>query len=264
MLAAAPRLWGEMTAPQLGAAAEAGDLVLLPIGAVEQHGAHLPVDTDIRLGIAVAEEVSRRFPAAIVAPPVWWGLSGYHTDFPGYFTLSTATFMALVKELCANLVDQGFRKVALVVGHGSNKPVVGVVVSEVMRELGVAIVQLNYLNLGAAAFRSARVSGPGGEFHAGELETALMLHHRPDLVDMERTVTRYVDPVEHLGLSAGVRDIFAGGDATIGIELARGFPVGVAGDARGATPELGAQVFAAIVERTLEILREYHGGRAVG
>jgi creatinine amidohydrolase len=247
-----------MTAPGVGAAAERSDLVLLPIGAVEQHGAHLPVDTDIRLGVAVTRELARSRPWTIIAPPVWWGLSGHHRDFPGLLTLRTETFVGLLEDLCESVILQGFRKLALIVGHGSNKPAVGLVVAEMMRRHAVPILQVNYLNLGAAKFERLRRSEPGGEFHAGELETALMLHVRSDLVHMERAVDCHLDPKEHLGHSAATRDIFGDGDVAIGFDLRASFPDGVAGDPTLATPELGADVFEAIVGRAGELVDEYH------
>ncbi|HMJ03639.1 MAG TPA: creatininase family protein [Conexibacter sp.] len=252
-----PRTWADMTAPAIGEAAARGDVVLLPVGAVEQHGPHLPVDTDIRLAVAVAEEVAKRQPRTLVAPPVWWGLSGYHRGFPGFLTLRPATFMALLEDLCNSILDQGFGKLVLVVGHASNKPIAQLVVSELMQTRGVPVMQVNYLNLGAPAFARARRSALGGDFHAGELETALMLHVRPDLVQMERAVSRPLDPREHLGHSAATRDIFSAGDVGVGFDLRAGFPEGVAGDATLATAVLGADVFEAIAARACEVVDEY-------
>jgi creatinine amidohydrolase len=252
-----PRIWGEMTSPEIAAARDAGAVALIPIGAIEQHGPHLPVDTDISLALAAAMEAARQRPYMIVAPPVWWGLSGNHTGFAGFFTLRASTFLALLEDLCTSLVDQGFRKIALVVGHASNKPPAQMVVADVMQRRGVPIVQLNYINLGAAAFQQLRQSPPGGDWHAGELETALMMHVRPDLVKLEGAPVRYVDPQAHFGLTAGPRDIFGAGDATIGFDLAASFPDGVAGDPTVATAELGGAVFTAIVDRMCSILDEY-------
>jgi creatinine amidohydrolase len=255
----ARQTWADMTAPEIGRAAGRGDVVLLPVGAVEQHGPHLPVDTDIRLAVVTAEEVARRCEHALVAPPVWWGLSGYHRGFPGLLTLRPATFTALLEDLCTSLLDQGFRKIVLVVGHGSNKPIVQLVVSELMQTRGVPIMQVNYLNLGAAAFARGRRSPLGGDFHAGELETALMLHVAPDLVHRELAVRCLLDPRVHLGHSAAARDLFSAGEVTVGFDLRASFPEGVAGDATVATAELGAEVLEAIVARACELVGEYHG-----
>src|SRR5690554_3881324 len=113
------RTWSEMTSPEIAKASEECAVVLLPIGAIEQHGPHLPVDTDISGAWEVAKELARRKPYSIVAPPVWWGLSGSHRAFAGTLTLRPATFYALLHDICVSLIDQGFQKIVLVVGHGS-------------------------------------------------------------------------------------------------------------------------------------------------
>jgi len=254
----APRRWAELTAPELGESAARGDVVLLPVGAVEQHGAHLPVDTDIRLAVAAAEAVATRLGRAIVAPPVWWGLSDYHRGFPGFLTLRLETFVNLLRDLVGSMVDQGFRRIVLFVGHASNKPIAQAVVSETMHAHGVAIAQINVINQGAEAFAAVRRSETGGDFHAGELETALTMHLAPDLVHTDRAVSRPVDPVAHFGHSAGTRDMFSPGSAVLGFDLRRSFPEGVAGDATVATADTGRAVFTAIVDRAAAIVAEYH------
>lgn len=253
-----PRLWQEMTSPEIAVARDRGDVVLIPVGAIEQHGPHLPVDTDIRLSIDTSLEAARRRDYVLVAPPVWWGLSGNHTAFAGYFTLRPSTFMALLEDLCNSLIDQGFNKIVLVVGHASNKPPASIVVNEIMQTRGVKTVWLNNIGMGQAEFARVRRSQQGGDWHAGELETALVLRSRPDLVKLEGSPGRYVNASEHFGLSAGPRDIYGAGDAVIGIDLAAAFPDGVAGVPELATREVGDAVFEAIVTRMCSILDEYH------
>jgi len=252
------RLWGEMTASELGEAARAGDVVLLPVGAVEQHGPHLPTDVDIRGAVDTAHAAAARRDYMIVAPPVWWGLSGAHKKFAGLLTLRMETFLNLLEDLCDSIVDDGFRKIVLVVGHGSNKPPIQMFVGQYMQKRGVPIVQLNYLNLGAPKFQEIRKSRVGGDFHAGEAETALILHLAPHLVKMDRAVTQYLDAREHFGLTAATQDIFKGGEAIIGFDLQAKFPEGVMGDPSVATAETGKAMFEQIVERFCEIVDEYH------
>jgi creatinine amidohydrolase len=250
--------WGEMTAPELGDAAAAGDVVLLPIGAVEQHGPHLPTDVDIRGAIATAEAGAARMPFAIIAPPVWWGLSGAHKGFPGLLNVRVETFLGLLDDLCDSMVDDGFKKIVLVVGHGSNKGPVAMFVAQYQQRTGVSLLQLNYLNLCTAKFQELRKTDVGGDFHAGEAETALTLHLAPELVKMDRAVTRPVNAKEHFGLEAAPKDIFKAGEATIGFDLKKQFPEGVMGDAVPASADTGAAMFEQIVDRFCEIVTEYH------
>lgn len=253
-----PRIFQEMTSPELAAAIDAGDVVVIPVGSIEQHGPHLPVDTDIRLPVNTALAAARQRDYLIVAPPVSWGLSGNHTGFAGYLTLRSSTFMALLHDLCTSLIDQGFRKIVMIVGHAGNKPAVSLVVNEVMQSTGVPIVWINNIGLGRETYQRLRASEPGGDWHAGELETALVLQDRPDLVKLEGSPGRYVNAKEHFGISAGPSDIFADGGASIGFDLAKSFPDGVAGDPTVASAELGRAVFDSIVEKVCSITDEYH------
>jgi creatinine amidohydrolase len=247
-----------MTAPSLDAAAQAGDVVLLPIGAVEQHGPHLPTDVDIRGPLAVAEEVAGRRDYLIVAPPVWWGLSGIHHGFGGTFTLRPETFLDLLRDLVNSILDSGFQKLVLVVGHGSNRAPAQTVAAEVMRTRAARIVQVNYLQLAAKAFGEIRATPVGGDFHAGEAETALMLYLAPSLVKMDLAAAAPLDPMHAHGVSFTQRDFLAAGDAYIGWSLKAGYPDGAVGDPTKATARTGEVLFNASVERMCEIVDEYH------
>jgi len=252
-----PRLWAELTTPELKVAQERNAVVLLPVGAVEQHGPHLPVDTDISGAYETAKEVSRRREHVVVAPPVWWGLSGAHRGFHGFLTLKPQTLYSLLEDLCDSIVDQGFEKVVVVVGHASNKPLVTMLVSQFMERRGIAIMQLNYLELSREVFQAIRKSGPGGDAHAGELETSVQMHLRPGRVELDGVPVRYLDPVAHFGHSAALKDIFGPGQIAIGYDLTASFPDGVMGDPSVASAETGARVWEAIVTRACDLVDEY-------
>ncbi len=255
-----PRLWAEMTSPALRDAAAAGDIALLPVGSIEQHGTHLPVDTDINGPLETALEVSRRRDWALVAPPVWWGLSAAHRDFSGTLEIRPTTFYALLEDLCQSILASGF-KLCLLVGHASNIPVITTLVGDFASNRRGRLLQLNYLGFSAAKFAEIRKSELGGEAHAGELETSVQMHLRPDLVVLDPPPkANYLDPKRHYGLSQAPSDISVRGPVIVGFDLAKEFPDGVIGDPTVASAATGEQCWAAIIDGVLEVLDEYHDG----
>jgi creatinine amidohydrolase len=247
-----------MTSTALAQAAQAGDVVLLPVGSIEQHGSHLPVDTDISGPLETALEVGRRRTWTIIAPPVWWGLSVAHSSFAGTITLRTSTFHVLLEDICESILAGGF-KLCLLVGHASNIPVVTTLVGEFAGLGRGRLLQLNYLGFAAGAFAEHRRSGIGGDAHAGELETSIQLHLRPDLVVLTPPPqARYVDPKRDYGLSQVSPDISIRTPVTVGYDLAAKFPAGVIGDPTVASADTGAACWEAIVDGVLGVLDEYH------
>src|SRR3954447_26999723 len=101
------------------AAAGRGGLVTRPPGAVEQHGPHLPLDTDSFSAFAIAVRAAalvERFPA-LVLPPIWWGLSPYWMVFPGTLTLRPETLLDVIEDLSRSVAQHGFRKLVILNGH---------------------------------------------------------------------------------------------------------------------------------------------------
>ena len=253
-----PRYWAEMTMPEIKQASEdEGTVVLVPVGAVEQHGPHLPVDTDICGAYETSKEIARRCPYTLVAPPVWWGVSGSHRGFSGLLTLRVSTFTALLEDLCGSLVNQGFSKIGLIVGHATNKPIVQTFVNQFMEGYGVRLLQINYVNLAAERFAEIRKSAIGGAAHAGELETSLQMHFRPGRVDLDEVPVHMLDPKRDFGLSSATKDMFQPGESIVGYDISESFPEGVMGDPSVATPETGELLFEAIVKKACVICDEY-------
>lgn len=256
-LQAEPRLWAEMTSPEIKHAQEEGAMVLLPVGAIEQHGPHLPVDMDICGAYETAKEVARRLPWTVVAPPVWWGLSGAHRKFPGTLTLRNDTFFNLLVDICDSLIEQGFPKIVLIVGHATNKPTVTNLIKYFAEERGIFLLQLNYINLCGPVFSRIRKSPLGGDAHAGELETSLMMYLKPGKIDPSNAPVRMVDPKQQFGISAAMQDIFNPGKVVVGYDLKQSFPEGVMGDPSVASVETGKLAFEAIVDAACGYIEEY-------
>ena len=167
----------------------ADSLAVLPTASIEQHGPHLPVGVDTFLCEAVVTSAARRAANGIVvAPTLRYGDSAHHLPFPGVLTLSSGSYVAAVGELCDSLYRSGFRRIAVINGHGGNDAGNEIATRDLVHRSGRAV------TVSAAAYwdiaRTALVAEtdladseiPG---HAGRFETALMLAVRPELVDRE-------------------------------------------------------------------------------
>jgi creatinine amidohydrolase len=241
-------------------AADQDLVVLLPLGAIEQHGPHLPVDVDIHCATEVCKAVAAADDRVLIAPPVPWGVSHAHMGFPGTLSLRPETLLQLLRDVCGSILASGFRGLLLVNGHNGNKYMAGQVVAELPRPEGAFLGFVTYFDLALDAFRRQRQSAPGGEAHAGELETSLELFLRPDRVSDDRTL-QLVPAIS----GEGFRDLAIRGPLEHGFgPLGRTFPRGVMGDAVSARAELGASLFDAAVtglSRIVADVRAYLEGK---
>lgn len=236
--------WEEMTSPEIGTLDRECTVVILPVGSVEQHGRHMPVGTDTLLAQAVSLAATEADSEIVVMPPPWYGFSAHHMRFPGSITLSAETLMAVVDDIVASLVKQGFRRILIVNGHGGNNGVIDVLGSTLgHKHYGKArIAALTYFALAKEAIARLRKSEIGGMGHACEFETSMVQHMRPELVKIERAETTYPDPgsryltTDLLGGSA-IRTYHDFGDLST---------TGTLGDPSLASPEAGAAFFKAV------------------
>jgi creatinine amidohydrolase len=233
-----PMRWQEMTWPEIEALNREATVIGLPVGSVEQHGHHLPLGTDTYLADAVLETAARRLDGhVVILPPPWYGLSTHHMAFPGTITLTARTMMRAVEEIVGSVVDHGFRRLAIVNGHGGNGGVIDVLASILgNRFRGRArIVSLTYFQLAAQEIAELRDSPPGAMGHACEFETAILMHLRPGLVKADRAVTLYPDP----GSPYLSTDLLKGSKVRTFLDFRDLSPSGTLGDPALATPEKG-------------------------
>lgn len=163
-------------------------VILLPIGAIEQHGPHLPLAVDSLLVTAVLGAALAQLDATIPAyalAPLCYGKSNEHSGFPGTISLSAATLLSQISEIAASLYASGFRKLALVNGHGGQPQVLEIAA----RDLRVhhPDLQVFPLFLWSVPHRIGELLTPeeaARGIHAGDAETSLLLHLLPDTVDM--------------------------------------------------------------------------------
>jgi creatinine amidohydrolase len=206
-------------------------LLVLPLGSTEQHGPHLPLDTDTRIAV----EVARRFVAgrsdAVAAPPLSYGSSGEHAGFAGTLSIGQDAFESVVVELVRSA--DAFAGVVLVSGHGGNA-----------EPLARAVKGLRGEGRRVLAWS---VAVTGGDAHAGRTESSLMLAIAPALVRLERAEAGTIRPLDEL-LPAMRR----GGVRAVS-------PNGVLGDPSGASAEEGGVLLEALVADLAESVRRWAG-----
>lgn len=177
--------WARLKAQELRALAAADAVVILPVASIEQHGPHLPVMTDTRLGQEVAHRAARlayeRRPV-VVAPVVWSGLSEHHMPFGGTLTLSHDTFRALLRDLIGSLIRLGFHDILISNSHGGNIIAMQQIIDELAPVVNATLVGTTY-PMEAAEAIGALLQDQDGVQHACEAETAMMMACEGDLVD---------------------------------------------------------------------------------
>lgn len=224
----------EMTWPEVRAALDAGrTTIIAAAGSMEQHGPHLPMQTDTLLGTFLVEGIVARIPGALQGPTIPFGVSEHHMKFAGTITLDNDAFKTVVRQYAESLASHGFRNIVIIPSHGGNFAPLG----ELARETGGRIGDANFIlysdlmnfmgPMNAVAARddiSPQVAGA----HAGEAETSLVLAAREELAQMDHAVEGYVGD---FGPEAAAK-IFAEGMTALTDN-------GILGDARPAERERG-------------------------
>jgi creatinine amidohydrolase len=225
-------------------------VVVLPVGAVEQHGPHLPTLTDTLI-------VSHMLDAALAALPedvsVWalptlpFSKSNEHTGFPGTISLSNQTLNAVLHDIARGVADAGFRRLAFLNGHGGNVALLEAAARDIRAATGLMCFCLQPALLVDPPFPISDQERRLG-FHAGELETSLILAIAPDLVHMDRAVVHYADFP-----NTGTPLFFFGSAATAW--LSRDWSVtGVFGDATLGTEQKGSALIASTAQKLAGLL----------
>lgn len=184
--------------PELRELAARDDVVIvIPTATLEDHGYHLPIDTDVKLAQAVAEgaarlSLERGSARPLLFPPAIHGYTPHHLDFPGTVTLRWNVFVEYLLDIGRSLCHHGFDRILLVNGHGSNAPLVDLAARLLNVEHRGAVCAAAKMYLVSPKSRRSlaehRTSGQGGIAHACELETSLYLALDPERVQMDKAV----------------------------------------------------------------------------
>lgn len=235
----------ELSGPDVARALTTHSVLVLPTGAIEHHGPHLPLATDSIMAEAVTKAATERARSRGVdvwtLPPLSYGSSSEHTWAPGTLSLSNATVLAALGDLGESIARTPARKVVFLNGHGGNVAILQVALRDLRRRFGLETFLTTFDVPAGDGIEGSDERGMG--VHGGHSETSLMLHLRPDLVHLSRAERHVPDH-----LLAFDRIGFAGKPVTMGW-LSNDFDTsGVIGDPTGASEERGAVLFEHAVE----------------
>jgi creatinine amidohydrolase len=247
-------LYQHYTWPELGEVVKRQPVVVLPIGSVEDHGPHLPLDTDNFLIWSICEEAARRAEGEILLlPQIPFGFETHHLDFPGTIDIQMEHLLHFVLDVTKSVAHHGFKRILIADGHGSNMPILDLVARRTNLETGSLCAAFIWPSLAPREIRGIRESGRGGMAHACELETSVYLHLDAARVQMDKARKDMKMPESEFIWM----DLMEGSPVLLMDEWTRFSKSGVSGDPTLATPEKGAVVFEAVVQAFLRLVREF-------
>lgn len=223
------------------------DLLIVPTGAVEVYGQHLPAGTDTIVITHVARLVGEQLGAPVL-PTLPVGFSRSLGDFPGTLNISTRTFMAYVQESTESALQWGFKRVLFLNSHRGNIGPIGEVAMELQDKHGVRCAQMFWWDYVAALSKDIVDTGAAANGHASEIGTSIMMYLEPDFVVTDRIKDQtptdtvpYADITQYKGMRARSE-------------------AGVMGNPEVATKEKGEEMIKRGVDRIVSFVREEFGG----
>ncbi|MBB13895.1 hypothetical protein CMK22_01425 [Candidatus Poribacteria bacterium] len=217
---------------------------ILPLGATEQHGLHLPQNTDSLIAEALALQVGRES-MGMILPTIPIGYSWVWRDYPGSLTFSFDTFRAVIKDIVVSLDRNGCRALLILTTHGANPQPIKYASRELVDHTAIRVLRAFYPNLSQIMTDADSTTWQNSNFHAEEFETSLMLYLHPNLVDMTKAVSEY--PPYSLAYEMSTLPMGALSES------------GVFGDATVATAKKGERWFNLCVANIVKVWKEFLG-----
>lgn len=250
------RYLAEMTTQEVDALNRNETIVMVPIGAHEQHGPHLPIGTDTYILNTVLDALICNLPSEmplVVAPTIPIGKSNEHMPFAGTISFSMTTVIGIIKDICRSISRHGFKKVVIFNAHGGNTDLLTSVSRDIRDEynLKVFVIDWWFTDFWADILAEIQESPRDGVFHACELESSIMMYSRPELVYEDKMNSSF--PPEQLRQNKYVT-IF--GPVTMGWITTDIAGSGVIGDPTKASKQKGRQFVEFARKKILEILKE--------
>lgn len=235
------RFWQDLATTDFGSLDPETTVAVQPVGAIEQHGPHLPVATDACIAQEMArggmEKLDGSFPALLL-PLSCVGGSDEHLAYPGTLTHSAETLIRNWTEIGDSVRRAGVRKIVFINAHGGQPQIMDIVARDLRVRHGMLAVTCNWWRMGLPEDLVPDREVRHG-IHGGTVETSVMLHLRPDLVRMDRAEDFVPAMVEIEGECERLQYL---GDVGIAWQAQDIHPAGVAGNAAAATPEIGRAI----------------------
>lgn len=245
-------LLGEMTWLEAQRRLAETDTALLPVGAIEQHGYHLPLDIDAWDAAHLCAEVAAGCsdPKPLVLPLIPYGVSYHHDDFPGTLSISPDTLSKMVYEIGMAAARHGITKLVIVNGHGGNAPTLQLAAQLINRDAHI----FTCVDTGETSDTDVeKIATTAGDVHAGEIETSTALATRPELVDMSLARS------EVQAFSNQYLDFSSARGIEWYAHTARISESGVLGDATLATREKGEEIWQVMIEHLVLFVEQLKG-----
>ncbi|MES1930534.1 creatininase [Salinisphaera dokdonensis CL-ES53] len=248
--------WSDLSGPELATLADENTVAILPVAAIEQHGPHLPLATDVMIGEGLVSAALERYAddprTLLVLPTMAIGASMEHADFPGTLSLSPEQAIDQIQAIGTAVARAGVQRLLLFNSHGGNKAVLDIAALNLRAAHRLLVVKANYFRFAPPADALSAEELSHG-LHGGALETALMLHFAPHTV--RRTAIANFEPLGQRRAEAGAT-LLPEGDVAFAWLAQDLHPQGVAGDARQASAEQGAALCAHFAGRLGVIIDE--------
>lgn len=252
--------FGEQSWLQLREHIERQSLIILPVGTTEEHGPHMPVDTDARIAEAYGDELARSVSAdlpVLLMDTIRYGYSmSVMRRWPGTIVVGSRTFMDMILDICRSVLDMGFTKLVILDCHGHHSGLLNAVSRELCDACGKSVAVMNPAVMSRDRFNEIRKSPPGGACHACEWETSILLHVSPDLVDMSKATDS--DAIAY-------HSEFVAGDSFVGKQMVtwstwylQDSESGIYGAPSLASAETGKAIMEAAVDNGVKFLREFY------
>jgi creatinine amidohydrolase len=240
-----------MTWPEAAEALAGAEVALVPVGAAEQHGPNMTLETDTAVAYKLALRIATTlYPRAVVAPPLPYGVSYHHMHFAGTMTLSPETFQAVVLEVVESLRQHGVERFFIIDGHAGNQGALDVLMTKLRFQMGIHAAYLFYFTLVDDLIRERAKTERWG--HACEVETSMGLALQPDIVRSEA-----LEKGKLRSTSLPYSDVL--GSLKVGVPLSfeEITENGALGDAHQASEAFGWELTNAVVQRSVEFLERF-------